>query len=272
MGNLEKAGIGVVVVLLLVIMVVAFMGDSGNEDRQPLDGRSRADLDIGPAPDPDGPGSGGERIAGGSDRDDGGVVIIPRPRRSDPPVRPEPGDPMIDPPPPDPGDGPPVDPPVPAPVLKEVVVKKDQSLWIIARDEYGAGNADRMVPLIAQENSLANAARISEGQILRLPPMPGKTAVASDASSGAPPKPAPKPRPARTVPMLPFVPNPVWVSIGDEETSSDAIYVVKQGDTLGTIAQKTLGSARRAKEIADLNGVANMDAISEGQRLRIPGR
>ncbi|NGN63933.1 peptidoglycan DD-metalloendopeptidase family protein [Streptomyces sp. A7024] len=49
-----------------------------------------------------------------------------------------------------------------------------------------------------------------------------------------------------------------------------ATYTVKAGDTLSGIALAKLGAARRYLEIARLNGIANPDAISAGQRLKLP--
>lgn len=48
------------------------------------------------------------------------------------------------------------------------------------------------------------------------------------------------------------------------------IYVVKAGDTLSRIAATLLGSYKRWREIADLNGIRDPNAISVGQRLRLP--
>ncbi|MFI6942381.1 peptidoglycan DD-metalloendopeptidase family protein [Streptomyces sp. NPDC050418] len=49
-----------------------------------------------------------------------------------------------------------------------------------------------------------------------------------------------------------------------------APYTVKSGDTLGAIAQSKLGSAGRYPEIARLNGIANPDHITVGQKLKLP--
>ena len=48
-------------------------------------------------------------------------------------------------------------------------------------------------------------------------------------------------------------------------------YIVMPGDTLSTIAQKTLGSSARYPEIARLNGLANPNLIRVGQKLALPG-
>ncbi len=47
-------------------------------------------------------------------------------------------------------------------------------------------------------------------------------------------------------------------------------YVVQKGDTLSTIAARTLGSAGQWKQIADANNLSNPNMISVGQKLNIP--
>lgn len=47
-------------------------------------------------------------------------------------------------------------------------------------------------------------------------------------------------------------------------------YVVKKGDTLGSIAQRLLGDASRYPEIAKLNKIKDANVIHVGQRLTIP--
>lgn len=49
-------------------------------------------------------------------------------------------------------------------------------------------------------------------------------------------------------------------------------YTVRSGDTLGAIAQATLGSASRYPEIAALNGIADPNLIKVGQKLKLPGK
>ena len=47
-------------------------------------------------------------------------------------------------------------------------------------------------------------------------------------------------------------------------------YVVRSGDTLGTIAQKYLGSSQRYVELLELNELKPSDAIYVGQKLKLP--
>ena len=46
-------------------------------------------------------------------------------------------------------------------------------------------------------------------------------------------------------------------------------YVVQQGDTLSGIAQRELGSARLADELARLNGISDPSALRVGQVLKL---
>lgn len=47
-------------------------------------------------------------------------------------------------------------------------------------------------------------------------------------------------------------------------------YTVRKGDTLTSIAAKQLGSAKRAGELGDLNGVRDSRTLKVGQKLRLP--
>lgn len=52
-----------------------------------------------------------------------------------------------------------------------------------------------------------------------------------------------------------------------EETTADAIYIVKSGDTLSTIAQKY---GTTYQELAKYNNIANPNIINVGQQIKIP--
>lgn len=67
-------------------------------------------------------------------------------------------------------------------------------------------------------------------------------------------------------PAPPRPPEPPPVAAAARE------YVVRSGDTLGEIASRELGSASRAREIADLNGLADAARIRAGQVLKLPAR
>lgn len=53
-------------------------------------------------------------------------------------------------------------------------------------------------------------------------------------------------------------------------TGPSGEYVVQEGDTLGKIAEKKLGSAAKWRALAEANDIHNPDALEIGQRLKIP--
>jgi nucleoid-associated protein YgaU len=265
MGNLEKAGIGVVVVLLLVIMVVAFVGD-GQGKAPPSDDKGdgaslvlnrNQSAPINPENQPSTPPNTSkektpreipvaEVVSGGDPIDNPGPLVVPTPTPATPPP------------------------------VKEVVVKDGDKLWKILADYYGPNHADAMVKVVAEASGLPDPSQLTKGQILRLPPLPDrdkaeKPAVVKDNGPVPENQPKAEPKPKkRTVHVvrLPLVPGPQnYVKIEVEESDT---YTIANGDTLGTIAQRLLGSASRAQEIADLNGITNLDSIQKGEVLRMP--
>jgi nucleoid-associated protein YgaU len=51
-----------------------------------------------------------------------------------------------------------------------------------------------------------------------------------------------------------------------------ATYTVRRGDTLAEIAQKTMGSSKKWRELADYNKLEDEDSITTGMVLKIPQR
>lgn len=54
--------------------------------------------------------------------------------------------------------------------------------------------------------------------------------------------------------------------------SSTSTYTVGRGDTLWSIAASKLGDGARWREIAELNRLRDADALTPGQRLRLPAK
>ena len=65
----------------------------------------------------------------------------------------------------------------------------------------------------------------------------------------------------------PGAPEPEW---RDSASTGFTIYEVKKGDTLSEIAMEQLGTAARAKEIMELNGIADAKSLRPGMKLKIP--
>jgi nucleoid-associated protein YgaU len=145
---------------------------------------------------------------------------------------------------------------------REYTVRADESLWRIAERELGSGARYKE---IATLNGLADSDHIVEGMQLKLPakdgvappakPSPTGTPKASDSAPGS--TPLPRRGTADTTERL----------AGRLGTRS---YVVKSGDSLGLIAQRELGSARRMGEIKELNAMTS-DVVKLGTTLVLPG-
>ncbi|MEX2218889.1 MAG: LysM peptidoglycan-binding domain-containing protein [Phycisphaerales bacterium] len=153
--------------------------------------------------------------------------------------------------------------PLPADV-KLYTVQRGDTLSKIAERTYGTSRVWRE---LAKLNNLPDGTVLLGAQI-QLPSrevLTGKPAPAAGAGHVAtiaarPPQAAPStPRPA-------VRPAPVRREV------RYATYTVRNGDTLGHIAQRVLGSSRRTGEIVDLNGLEDEDAITAGTVLKVPAK
>jgi nucleoid-associated protein YgaU len=70
-------------------------------------------------------------------------------------------------------------------------------------------------------------------------------------------------------PETPPVEAPPPHASGPEEAEE---YVVEEGDTLTSIAERLLGSQEEWKRIAEANGIEDPEGLQVGQRLQIPAR
>jgi nucleoid-associated protein YgaU len=84
--------------------------------------------------------------------------------------------------------------------------------------------------------------------------------------------PVPLPAPPPPGAALPGVVLPDEGQGGPEApaSSTEGVYTVEKGDSLGLIAQKTLGTTRKAGEIAKFNGMSIDAPLKVGQELKIP--
>lgn len=140
---------------------------------------------------------------------------------------------------PDPGPASPgVSQPAPAPSYRTHTVVAGDSLYALARTYLGDGN--RWTELLRlNADVLHGEETLKVGMVLKV-----------DQRASAEPTRAAQPRPRADKPLRE--------------------YVVLKGDTLGTIAQKLLGTSRRMREIVELNGLKDPDDIRVGQSLKIP--
>ena len=120
------------------------------------------------------------------------------------------------------------------------VVKKGDILWNIAQNELNSGVRWQE---ISRLNNLASPDDLKIGQILRMPFRQNQSSTPSSAEQNSP---------------------------GITQSSSGE-YVVRQGDTLGTIAINELGSFARWREIQRLNNLPD-DKLLKNQILRLPDR
>lgn len=128
------------------------------------------------------------------------------------------------------------------PTSKEHVVRDGDTLWQLAKKYYNDGT---MHDMIASANrGVLKGSGLVVGTTLRIPEK--ATGLASAAASEA--------------------------AQGAEGDASK--YVVKPGDTLGSIARRTLGSERRWNEIYALNEnrLSDAESLSVGTELRLPPR
>lgn len=75
--------------------------------------------------------------------------------------------------------------------------------------------------------------------------------------------------------QVPPEPEPVaedWIEVrfGANPSAREVpVHVVREGETLSSIALERLGSAEHAGELARLNGLVDADRLVPGQRLRL---
>lgn len=161
-------------------------------------------------------------------------------------------------------------PPAPAPVVpgpggvhpqsraatREYTVQAGDSAYRIAKREIGSGDDWRLL-VDLNPGKITPDGRVRLGQKILVPVRPTTpgAAPAGNASKTQPQNPAPA---AGTRPAAP---------------AGTRTYTVQKGDTLGQIASRELKSARRAREIIELNKdvIKNPDMVPVGTVLRLPG-
>jgi nucleoid-associated protein YgaU len=177
--------------------------------------------------------------------------------------------------------------PTPAPTATERwhSVATGESLYSIAARYYGNGNHWKKLAE-ANKDRIKNdqvrvgvRLRVPDNRSLGLPEVrstpstPERAAQTPRSASGGTPARTPTPAPNReqagerageragTKPPVSSTP-----------AASGRTYTVKKGDSLGTIAQRELGTMKRASEIVTLNKLKDANAIYVGQTLRLPAK
>lgn len=194
-----------------------------------------------------------ERLGG---RIENGEIHLPPAVRIDPPAATPPGRSAS------------TQPPAPAPVVpgpsgvhplsraatREYTVQTGDSAYRIAQREIGSGDDWRLL-VDLNPGKITPDGRVRLGQKILVPVRPG-TPGAAATSTG--PRATPQAAPAGTRQALP---------------AGTRTYTVQKGDTLGQIASRELRSARRVREIIDLNKdvIKNPDMVPAGTVLRLPG-
>ncbi len=132
-------------------------------------------------------------------------------------------------------------------------VTSGDSLFKIAKEHYGDGKHWRKLAEFNKDRVGADGT-VRLGTRIELPPSEVITGKPASQPVAKPQTPAPK-----AEPRTPSRPAP-------------ATYTVRKGDTLGEIAQRLLGSSRRAAEIVELNKARIKDAnnVPVGLELKLP--
>lgn len=141
------------------------------------------------------------------------------------------------------------------------MIKKGDTLWTIAQEHYGDAHLHTKLEEF-NKGRVGEDGALYPGATLLIPPrdvlLGKRKPLPSDASPQVAAKPEPlkaatKPEPAKAAPPA-------------------RSYTVKSGDTLAVISQRTLGTAKRWKEIADLNKLSDPDVVVVGAVLKIPAK
>lgn len=158
-----------------------------------------------------------------------------------------------------------------APVTGEIrhVVASGESLFTIAKRYYGDGSAWKRI-------RDANPDRVSETGVVRAGvtlKIPGATPGATRGVGGGTSPESGQTRPQPTEPRVAPKPGPSSDVLASRSGAGrPATYTVRRGDTLGEIAQRMLGSARRKHELMKLNNINDENTILAGAVLRLPER
>jgi nucleoid-associated protein YgaU len=145
------------------------------------------------------------------------------------------------------------------------VVAKGETLGDISKQHLGS--TQRWKDLLAM-NPGVDPKKLQVGQVLRVSGAP-PVAKSTPAGDGAA---ALQPAAAQPAVLPPTVVTPLASKPAAATKDAVRSYTVAKGDTLGEIAQRTLGSAQRADDLyrANTDVLKSKDDLAIGQVLRIP--
>lgn len=154
-------------------------------------------------------------------------------------------------------------------------VAAGESLAAISKRYYGSESQWRR---LAAFNKLPDNGAVRQGARLRIPTvevLTGRTTPASQptvqpSNRTAPTRVEDAMRNTRTASAKQPETKPTAKTETKPKTDRPREYVVARGDTLGSIAQRLLGSSRRAEELVALNQLDDEDSVVIGTRLRLP--
>lgn len=148
-------------------------------------------------------------------------------------------------------------------------VARGETPFSIAKKYYGDG---QLAPKLLEYNKakVPASGTLREGVTLRVPPkdvLLGKAQLAPESVTPGPATPMGGNGGSTVVSPAPRGNNPPAATPANS-------YTVVKGDTLGSIAQKTLGSSKRWKDILNLNRktIDDPDALVVGTVLKLPAR
>lgn len=147
-----------------------------------------------------------------------------------------------------------------APQFREVVVQPGQTLMSIARQVYGDS---KKWEAISRANPRLDPLRVKPGMTIRVPVDPKNIQGKAIEGAGTPANATP---PGAGAPSQPRESR--------EAPASPREYVVQDGDTLGAIAKRTLGSSGAWQAILDANKsvISEPEDLRPGMRLKIPAK
>ncbi len=133
-------------------------------------------------------------------------------------------------------------------------VESGESLYAIAKHYYGNGKYWKQL-LEYNKGSLKSENALKLGMKIKVPELAILTGKPSDSTVATLVDPK----------IVPAKPVATKTATGKGKT-----YTVQKGDTPGAIAQKALGTSKRARELMDLNKITNDGGLKIGMVLQLP--